>query len=148
MVKELLISVASGVIVALILQMFRFGGRSEPRQMHQSMPSRAAPPPRRRSGIGGLFRFVLAVGGGLFLAGATAPFVMGLFREGRGGYARDRYFEGSGRGGFDGGGRWFNSGYFDSPDRFDGIFGLPPMLVLTVICTILVWALLSAMTRR
>jgi energy-converting hydrogenase Eha subunit A len=146
MLKELLISVASGVIVALILQLFRSGGRSEPRPMRQSV-SGYAPAPRRRSGIGGLFRLVFAVGGGIFLAGAAAPFVLGFFDEGRGG-PRGGYY-GGGRGGFDGGGRgWFNSGYFDGPDRFDGIFGLPPMLVLTVICTILVWALLSAMTRR
>jgi hypothetical protein len=140
MLKELLISVASGVIVAIILQMFRSSGRSEPRQMRQSMPS-YAPPPRRRSGIGGLIRFVLAVGGGVFLAGAAAPFVLRLLNGGRGGGGRGRYNDGGGPG-------WFNSGYYDGPDRFDGIFGLPPMLVLTVICTILVWALLSAMTRR
>jgi hypothetical protein len=141
MLKELLISVASGVIVAMILQMFRSGGRSEPRQVRQAV-SGYAPPPRRRSGIGGLFRLVLAVGGGVFLAGAAAPYVLRFLDGGRGGGWRGRYGDG-------GGGRgWFNSGYFDGPDRFDGIFGLPPMLVLTVICTILVWALLSAMTRR
>jgi len=143
MMKELLISVASGVIVTLILQMFRLGGGSrEPRQMRQAMPS-YAPPPKRRSGIGGLFRFVVAVAGGLFLAGAASPFVLGMLHGGRGG--------GGGHGRFydrGGGGGWFNSGYYDSPDRFDGIFGLPPLLVLTVICTILVWVLLSAMTRR
>jgi hypothetical protein len=119
--------------------MFRSAGRSEPPQMRQSMPGHAQPP-RRRSGIGGLVRFVLAVGGGLFLAGAAAPFVLRFFDGGRGG-GRGRYYDGGGPG-------WFNSGYYDGPDRFDGIFGVPPMLVLTVICTILVWALLSAMTRR
>jgi hypothetical protein len=142
MMKELVISVVSGVIVAIILQMFRSSGRSEPRQMRQAMPS-YAPPPRQRSGIGGLFRFVLAVAGGVFLAGMAAPFVQGMLHGGRGGGGgRGRYWDGGGGQG------WFNSGYYDSPDRFDGIFGLPPMLVLTVICTILVWALLSAMSRR
>ena len=139
MMKELLISVASGVIVALILQMFRSGGRSEPRQMRQSIPAYAQP--RRRSGIGGLFRFILAVAGGVFLAGAAAPYVLGFLHEGGGRGGRGRFHDGGGQG-------WFNSGYYDGPDRFDGIFGLPPMLVLTVIGTIIVWALLSAMTRR
>jgi hypothetical protein len=139
MMKELLMSVASGVIVALVLQMFRFGGRAEPRQMRQSMPA-YAPAPRRRSGIGGLFRFILAVVGGLFLAGAAAPYVLGFLQGGGGRGPRGRYY--------DGGHGWFNSGYYDGPNRFDGIFGLPPMLVLTVISTIIVWALLSAMTRR
>jgi hypothetical protein len=140
MMKELLISVASGVIVAMILQMFRFGGRSEPRQLRQSMPA-YAPPPRRRSGIGALFRLVLAVGGGLALAVASAPFVRELLHGGYGG---------GGRGGrsFDGGGRFGGGGYYDGYDRFDGIFGLPPMLVLTVLGTIIVWVLLSAVTRR
>jgi hypothetical protein len=138
MMKELLMSVASGVIVALLLQIFRFGGRTEPRQMRQSIPSYA--PARRRSGIGGLFRFILAVVGGLFLAGAAAPYVLGFLQGGGGRGGRGRYY--------DGGHGWFNSGYYDGPDRFDGIFGLPPMLVLTVIGTIIVWALLSAMTRR
>jgi hypothetical protein len=138
MMKELLVSVASGVIVALILQMFRSGSRTEPRDMRQSI-ARNAPPPRRRSGIGGLFRFILAVVGGVFLAGAAAPYVLGFFREGRG-YGRGRYY--------DGGQGWFNSGYYDGADRFDGIFGLPPMLVLTVIGTIVVWLFLSALTRR
>src|SRR5262245_61179877 len=138
MMKELLISVASGVIVALILQMFRFGGRAEPRDMRQSMPGYAPPPRKRRSGIGGLVRFILAVVGGLFLAGAAAPYVLGFFQEGR--RPRGRFY--------DGGQGWFNSGYYDGPDRFDGIFGLPPMLVLTVIGTIVVWLFLSALTRR
>jgi hypothetical protein len=142
MMKELVISVVSGVIVAMILQMFRAGGRSEPRQMRQATPS-YAPPPKRRGGIGGLFRLLLAVAGGVFLAGMASPFVLGILHGGRGGGGRGRYWDGGG-----GGQGWFNSGYYDSPDRFDGIFGLPPMLVLTVICTILVWALLSAMTRR
>ena len=142
MLKELLISVASGIIVALILQMFRSGGSSQPRQTRQAMPS-YAPPPRRSSGIGGLFRFVLAVAGGVFLAGAASPFVLGFLHgdRGGGGRLRDRFYDRGGSG-------WFSSGYYNGPDRFDGIFGLPPVLVLTVICTILVWALLSAVTRR
>jgi hypothetical protein len=137
MLKELLVSVASGIIVALVLQMFRLSGNRDtgPRQSIRAY----APPPRRRSGIGGLFRFVLAVAGGVFLAGAAAPYVLQALHGGRDG-GRGRFY--------DGGGRWFDSGYYDSPDRFDGIFGLPPMLVLTVIGTIIVWALLSALTRR
>jgi hypothetical protein len=141
MMKELLVSVASGVIVALLLQMFRFGGRTEPRDMRQSMPRHA--PPRRRSGIGGLFRFILAVVGGLLLAGAAAPYVLPFLHGGRGG-PRGGFYGGSGGRGHG----WFNSGYYDGPDHFTGIFGLPPMLVLTVIGTIVVWLFLSALTRR
>jgi hypothetical protein len=142
MLKELVISVVSGVIVAVILQMFGRGGRSgersrtsAPRQTMFGSP----PPPARRSG-GGFGRFVLAVVGGLILAYAVAPMVLGALHGGGGG----RGWGGGGRGRFyDGGGP---GGYFDRGG--DGIFGLPPLLVLTVVGTVIVWVLLSAMRRR
>lgn len=139
--KELLISVASGIIVALVLNMFRIGGgESTPRHAVYAAPQ----PARRRSGGGGMFRFLLAVAGGLGLAFAAAPFVLGALQgERRGGIGalRARLED------YDGPRRWmFDSGYYDRGQ--DGIFGLPPLLVLTIVCTILVWVLLSAMTRR
>jgi hypothetical protein len=142
MLKELLISVASGVIVALVLQMFRFGGRSsEPRRSGPRQTMYAAPPPARRSG-GGFSRFILAVVGGLVLAFFAAPMVIDALHGGGGG--RGGWGGGGGRGRFyDGGGP---GGYFDRGG--DSIFGLPPMLVLTIIGTILVWMVLSAFRRR
>jgi hypothetical protein len=141
MLKELVISVVSGVIVAVILQMFGRGGRSSERSgasaPRQTMYG-SAPPPARRSG-GGFGRFVLAVVGGLILAYAVAPMVLGALHGGGG-----RGWGGGGRGRFyDGGGP---GGYFDRGG--DGIFGLPPLLVLTVVGTVIVWVLLSAMRRR
>lgn len=135
MLKELLISVVSGVIVAILLQMFRLGGNrsSGPRQTMYG----SAPP--RRSGGGGMFRFILAVAGGLALAFFAAPFVLEVLHGGGGrggGYnPRGRFMDGGGPG-----------GYFDRGG--DAIFGLPPMLVLTIIGTIFVWLLLSAFSRR
>jgi len=136
MLKELLISVASGIIVALILQMFRLGGSrsSGPRQTMYGAP------PARRSGGGGFFRFILAVIGGIALAFFAAPFVLealhgGGGRGGWGGGGRGRFYDGGGPG-----------GYFDRGG--DSIFGLPPMLVLTIIGTIVVWMVLSAFRRR
>jgi hypothetical protein len=134
MMKELLVSVVSGVVVALILQLFRVGGNgggtSTPRQAIYG----AAPP--RRSRGGGLFRFMLAVIGGLVLAFAGAPLVLSALhdRRGEGGF-RGRVFDGGGPG-----------GYFDRGN--DAVFGLPPLLVLTIICTIVVWVVLSALRRR
>ena len=131
MLRELLISVVSGIIVALVLQMFRFGGGSRSSAPRQTMYS--APP--RRSG-GGFFRFIIAVAGGLVLAFVAAPFVLDALHGGRGGgYGRGRFYDGGGPG-----------GYFDRGG--DAIFGLPPLLVLTIIGTIIVWVLLSAMSRR
>jgi hypothetical protein len=134
MLKELLVSVVSGVIVALILQIFRFGGNggrtSVPRQVVYSAP------PARRSGGGGFVRFVLAVMGGLVLAFAAAPVVLSaLHGRRRDGGFRGRVFDGGGPG-----------GYFDRGN--DALFGLPPLLVLTIICTIVVWVVLSALRRR
>ncbi len=133
MIKELLVSVVSGVIVAMILQMFRFGGGGSrvaaPRQTMYG-----AAPPRRSSG-GGLFRFVLAVIGGIVLAFATAPMVLDALHGGRSNGFRGRFYNGGGPG-----------GYFDRGS--DAIFGLPPLLVLTIIGTIIVWVVLSALRRR
>jgi hypothetical protein len=123
MLRELLLSVASGVIVTLILQIFGMGGGrvGAPRQTMTSY----APLPRRRSFVGGLFRLVLAVIGGVALAYAAAPFV----------FAR----------------RFGDYGSYERYDRFEGFRSIAshaPMLILTVIGTIIVWVVLSAMTRR
>jgi hypothetical protein len=132
MLRELLISVVSGIIVALVLQIFRGGGGSRSSAPRQTMYAGAPP---RRSG-GGLFRFILAVAGGLVLAFTAAPFVLDALHGGRGGgYGRGRFYDGGGPG-----------GYFDRGG--DAIFGLPPLLVLTVLGTIIVWVLLSAVSRR
>jgi hypothetical protein len=146
MLKELLISVVSGIVVALVLQMFRLGGerreRDSSRLQHRASNIAQAPQVRRRSGGGGFGRFVMAVIGGLILAVVAAPFVMDALHGhgGRGGGwggggPRGRFYDGGGPG-----------GYFDRGG--DGIFGLPPLLVLTIICTIIIWVLLSAMRRR
>lgn len=127
MLKELIISVFSGIIVAVVLQMFGGrGGRREPapRQSMQTYHYSAAPP--RRSGLGRFIRLILAVGGGIALAQIAAPFVL-----------RRRYRD------FDGG--------FDRFDGFDGIHSIGPylpMIGLTIVSTIFVYMLLSAMTRR
>ena len=123
MLKELIVSVISGIIVALLLQIFGGRGRRDqaaPRQSMQNYNYGSAPP--RRSGVGRLLRVILAVGGGIVLAQMAAPFVL-----------RRRYRD------FDGG--------FD----FDGIHSLAPylpMIGLTVVSTFLVYMLLSAITRR
>lgn len=127
MLKELIISVVSGVIVAVLLQMF--GGRGDrrepaPRQSMQTYSYNPAPP--RRSGFGRFIRLILAVGGGIVLAQMVAPFIL-----------RRRYRD------FDGG--------YDRFDGFDGIHSISPylpMIGLTIASTILVYMLLSALTRR
>lgn len=125
MLKELVISVISGVIVAMILQVFPSGGsRSEAGPRH-SVTYRAAPPQRRGSFFGGLLRFILAVVGGLALAYSVAPFIFGHRGRDFGGYDR-----------------------FDRFDGFGEITSHAPMLILTVVATIIVWALLSALMRR
>ncbi len=127
MLRELLLSVASGVIVTLILQIFGMGGGGRVGAPRQTMTS-YAPLPRRRSFIGGVFRLVLAVVGGVALAYAAAPFVFARRFGEYGGYERyDR---------------------FDRLDGFRGIASHAPILILTVIGTIIVWVVLSAMTRR
>lgn len=121
MLRELILSVVSGVIVALILQLFGAGRRRDtvPRQ---NMRNYNYAPPRRRSFFGRLVRLVLSVGGGIALAQAAAPFIL-----------RRRFGE------FDD---------YDRFDRFDGFGGDIPILVLTVIGTILVYMVLSVLTRR
>ena len=140
MLKELVISVVSGVVVAVILQMFgrRGGDRSRGSAPRQAMYASAPPP--ARSGGGGFFRFALAVVGGLILAFAVAPMVLDAMNGGGrgwggGGGGRGRFYDGGGPG-----------GYFDRGG--DGILGLPPLLVLTIVGTVIVWVLLSAMKRR
>lgn len=125
MIKELLISVVSGIIVAVILQVFRFGGSSSQAAPRHSASYRSAPPRRSGSFFGGLLRFILAVGGGLVLAYSVAPFIFGRRFRDFGDYDR-----------------------FDRFDGFDGIASHAPMLILTVLATIIVWALLSALMRR
>jgi hypothetical protein len=125
MLKELVLSVVSGVVVALILQIFRFGGSRSAPAPRQNM--RYGAPPARRGGsfIGGFMRFGLAVVGGIVAAQSLAPFVLGR--------------------------RFRDYGDYDRFDRFDGFGGLAqhaPILILTVISTIVIWALLSALRRR
>ncbi len=109
MLKELIVSVVSGIIVALILQIFRFGGSRRQAGPRQSMSYAAAP--ARRSGGGGLLRFILAVGGGIALAYGAAPFILG------------RHFRNFG-------------GDYDRFDRdFGGFASHAPMLILTVVAT-------------
>jgi hypothetical protein len=128
MLKELLLSVVSGIIVALILQVFRFGRSRSQAGPRQAMSYHAAPARRGGSFFGGLLRFGLAVAGGMALAYSVAPFIFGRrFRD------------------FGDGGRFDR---FDPFDGFDGIASHAPMLILTVVATIIVWALLSALTRR
>ena len=127
MLQELLVSVVSGIVVAIILGMFGMGGgNSAPPPPRQSMRYYEAPP-RRRGGGGGLMRFILSVAGGLGLAVFAMPLVFG------------RHF---GRGG---GG----DGDFDRFDHgFRGLASHAPILILTVVGTIIVWSVLSAFTRR
>jgi hypothetical protein len=128
MLKELLLSVISGIVVAVILQVFRFGGSSSEAAPRRSMSYHAAPVRRGGSFFGGLMRFFLAVAGGIALAYSVAPFIFGRrFRDFGGGDRFDR---------------------FDGYDGFEGIASHAPMLILTVVATIIVWALLSALTRR
>ena len=123
MLRELLLSIVSGIIVAVILQAFRFGRSRREAGPRQSMSYHAVP--ERRGGFfGGLVRFVLAVAGGIALAYSVAPFIL-----------RRRY-------------RDFGGDGFDGFDGFDGLAQAAPMLILTVFATIIVWALLSALTRR
>ena len=125
MLKELIISVASGIIVAVLLQAFRFGRSRSEAGPRRSAGYHAAPARRGGSIFGGFLRFVLAIAGGVALAYSVAPFIFGR---------RFRDFGDDDR--------------FDRFDGFDGIANHAPMLILTVVATIIVWALLSALTRR
>ena len=124
MLKELLLSIVSGVIVAVILQAFRFGRSRSEAAPRQGMSYHGAPARRSGSFFGGLLRFFLAIAGGIALAYSVAPFIL-----------RRRY-------------RDFGGDRFDGFDGFDGLAAAAPMLILTVIATIIVWALLSALSRR
>lgn len=129
MLRELLLSVASGIIVAVVLQIFRRRDRRDEPVRQMAGNVRYAPPRRRQGSIfGGLVRFVLAIAGGIALAYAAAPFILPRrFRD------------------------W---GDYDGYDRYDGFRGLQditsnaPMLMLTVFGTIVCWMVLSAMMRR
>jgi hypothetical protein len=80
--RELVISVASGLIVALILGVFRRGGQARPRRRiaYESSPPRPL--------LGGLMRLILAVGGGIGLAYVLAPMLVGRRFGYYGGYGR------------------------------------------------------------
>lgn len=124
MLRELLLSIVSGIVVALILQGFRFGRSRSEVAPRQSRSYHAAPVRRSGSFFGGLLRFILAVAGGIALAYSVAPFIL-----------RRRY-------------RDFGGDGFDGFDGIEGLAESAPMLVLTVVATIIVWALLSALARR
>jgi hypothetical protein len=126
MLKELIISVVSGLIIALILQLFGVGnsGNTAPRQS-QSIRNYNYAPPKRRSFFGRLVRLVLSVVAGIAFAQAAAPFIM---RRQFGDFDRYERF-----------------------DRFDGVEGLAnfaPIIILTVIGTAIAYMILSALTRR
>lgn len=126
MLKELIISVVSGVIVAVILQVFRFGGSSSSQAAPRQNVGYRGPPPRRGGSFFGWFiRFFLAIGGGLALAYSVAPFIFGRRFRDFGDYDR-----------------------FDGYDGLNGIASHAPMLILTVVATIIVWVVLSALMRR
>jgi hypothetical protein len=124
MLRELILSVVSGIIVAVILQAFRFGRPRREAGPRQSMSYHAVSERRGGGFFGGLVRFALAMAGGIALAYSVAPFVL-----------RRRY-------------RDFGGDGFDGFDGFDGLAAAAPMLILTVFATIIVWALLSALTQR
>jgi hypothetical protein len=65
---------------------------------------------------------LISVASGMAFALAAAPFVLGR--------------------------RFGDYGRFDRFDGHDGIASHAPMLILTVAGTVIVWALLSALTRR
>jgi hypothetical protein len=126
MLQELMVSIVSGVVVAIILGLFGMGGGGRAPQPRQSVRYYEAPQRRRGSFFGGLMRFVLSVAGGLALAAFAKPFIFGR--------------------------RFGNFEHYDR-DRFDGFNGLHvtnhvPILILTIVGTIIVWTVLSALTRR
>ena len=129
MLRELLLSVASGIIVAVVMQIFR----RRDNRVRQVVSSPNYSQPRRRGSVGGgLLRFVLAIAGGLALAYSAAPFILPR---------RFRDFD-------DGGDRFGGRDGFDGFDGIDAITANGPMLILTVVSTIVIWMLLSAMMRR
>lgn len=138
MLRELILSVASGVIVALIMQIFGFFGRRRrapaPRPAVKSYDYAPPPAPQRRSFSGRVVRFVLSVIGGIALAQTAAPF---LIRRGFADFDRhDRHDR------FD---------RFNDYDRFNGFDGWTndiPILGLTILGTIICYMILSVLTRR
>ena len=126
MLKELIISVVSGIIVALVLQMFGVGRRREaaPRQ-NQNVRNYNYAPPRKRSFFGRVIRFSLSVIAGIAFAQSAAPFIL---RRDFGDF--DRYDR------------------FDRFDGMDGLAGFAPIIILTVIGTALAYMILSVLTRR
>jgi hypothetical protein len=71
MLKELIVSVISGIIVAMILQIFPSRARSES-QPPMRKPIAPQPAAQRGSSIGGLMRFIVSVAGGMGLAYTVA----------------------------------------------------------------------------
>lgn len=125
MLRELVVSIVSGIVVAMILGMFRTGGGRSAPQPRSTARYYEAPPRRNGGFFGGLMRFVLSVAGGLALAFFAMPLLFGR--------------------------RFGNFDHYDRYDRFDGFHGLTshaPILILTVVGTIIVWSILSAFTRR
>jgi hypothetical protein len=125
MLRELLVSIISGIAVTMFLGLFRLGGGGSAPAPRRATRGDDYAPRRRGSLFGGIVRFVLSVAGGLALAFATMPFIFG------------RRF-----------GSFEHSGRFDRYDGFHGITSHAPVLILTVIGTIIVWTVLSAFTRR
>lgn len=89
MIRELILSVASGVIVAFILQMF--GGGRRDTALRPASRSYNYVQPRRRSFFGRLVRLILSVAGGIAFAQAVAPFIL---RRRYGGFDRFDRFDG------------------------------------------------------
>lgn len=119
MLKELLLSVVSGVIVALVLQMFGSGRRREtaPRQNQSVHNYRAA---RRGPGLfGRLIKLGLAVTGGIAFAQAVTPIVF-----------RSRFDR------------------FDRFEALNTLPPYGIAVILTVIGTILAYMILSIVFRR
>jgi hypothetical protein len=121
--RELFVSVVSGIVVAFVLDLFK---RGRDRDRLHSQAIRHDPPPRRGSFLpGGLTRLSLAVAGGIALAYSIAPLLLGRRLGQFGGYGR-----------------------FDRYDGYGSLASHLPMIVLTVLGTVVVWALLSVLTRR
>jgi hypothetical protein len=71
MMKELILSIVSGIISAVILQ--AFSGRSDSDSAPRQRGGYNAPPARSKGGFG---RLLLSVVGGIGLAYAIAPFIL------------------------------------------------------------------------
>ena len=125
MLKELIISVVSGLIIALILQLFGVGrGRDTAPRQSQNIRNYNHAPPRRRSFFGRIVRLVLSVTAGIAFAQAVAPMIL---------RRRFRDFDGYDRFNFDG---------------VETLSNFAPIIILTVIGTAIAYMILSALTRR